>query len=74
MRPVIKLPLCYVINRLLNSGEFPDLMKIAKVLPLHKGGELEVTDNYRPISLLPIISKVLEKIVCEQTIKHLEKK
>ena len=69
---VIKYPLCISINKSLMSGTFPDLMKIAKVLPLHKSGDQYLTENYRPISLLPVISKVLERVVYVQTIKFLE--
>ena len=47
-------------------------MKLAKVIPLFKGGERDLPDNYRPISLLPVISKVLEKIVYLQTTEHLD--
>ena len=60
---VINLPLCIVINKSLFNGEFPDLMKLAKVIPLHKGGLKNIPDNYRPISLLPMLSKVLERVV-----------
>ena len=58
---VIKSPLCTVINKSLLSGVFPDAMKIAKVIPLFKGGDIVVPDNYRPISLLPVLPKILEK-------------
>ena len=47
------------------SGVFPDKLKLAKVIPLKKG-DSTITDNYRPISLLPTLSKVLEKIVYNQ--------
>ena len=69
---VIKSPLCILINKSLSSGTFPDLIIIAKVIPLHKGGELNISDNYRPISLLPVLSKVIEKIVYEQVVWHLD--
>ena len=52
-----------LFNRSLEEGVFPDLMKLAKIIPLHKGGEKNECDNYRPTSLLPVISKVLEKLV-----------
>ena len=68
---VIKLPLCNIINKSLQSGVFPDLMKLALVTPLHKGGESRLPDNYRPISLLPVFSKILEKIVYLQTVEFL---
>ena len=48
------------------TGIFPDKLKIAKVLPLFKKGNIHLFDNYRPISLLPSISKVFEKIVYKQ--------
>ena len=44
------------------TATYPDLCKIAKVIPVHKGGE-SVNDNYRSISLLQVLSKILEKIV-----------
>ena len=69
---VLKVPLCIVFNKSLLSGHFPDLMKITKVIPLHKGGQRNVPDNYRPISLLPVISKVLERIVYNFLVNHLE--
>ena len=70
---VIKLPLCMIIKRSLFEGVYPDLLKIATVHPLHKGGDKMLTDNYRPISLLPVISKVLEKLVFNRVTNYLEK-
>ena len=67
----IKGPLTYIFNRSLSTGIFPDLMKIAKVLPLFKAGEKTLCGNYRPISLLPVIYKVLEKIVYKSIMNHL---
>jgi hypothetical protein len=51
------------MNLSLNTGVFPDAWKEAKVVPLHKGGDLCNTNNYRPISVLPILSKLIEKAV-----------
>ena len=45
---------------------FPDKLKIAKVIPIHKKGDATAFNKYRPISLLPAISKVLEKIIYDQ--------
>ena len=52
-----------MINQSLRTGIFPDKLKIAKVLPFFKKGDASILDNYRPISLLPVISKVYEKVV-----------
>ena len=56
-------PLTVLSNKSLQEGNFPDGMKISKVIPLHKTGNKHIFNNYRPISLLPVLSKVLEKLV-----------
>ena len=66
-------PLTALISTSLQSGIFPDLMKIAKVIPLHKGGEMNIPDNFRPISLLPVLSKVLERVAFDKVTSHLER-
>lgn len=66
LSPVISPILAININQSLTTGSFPDKLKIAKVLPLYKKGSYNAFDNYRPISLLPSISKVFEKIVFKQ--------
>ena len=43
-------------------GAFPDIYKVAKVIPLHKNGHVSVISNYRPISIRPVLSKILEKV------------
>ena len=58
--------LCVIFNRSLEQGEFPSTMKLAEVVPLFKGKEHYLETNYRPISLLTTISKVLEKIVYQR--------
>ena len=68
---VIKQPLCIIFNKSLSSGIFLDMMKLAKVVPLFKTGDQLLCDNYRPISLLPVISKVLERIVYNTVVTHL---
>ena len=64
--PVIIKPLTLLINQVLHTGIFPDKLKIAKVIPIYKKGDPQLFENYRPISLLPTISKVLEKIIHKQ--------
>ena len=65
-------PLTIVINQVLNNGIFPDKLKIAKVVPIFKSGDCALTNNYRPISLLPVISKVIEKIIYTQLSLYFE--
>ena len=60
--PIIA-PLVDLFNESISKGEFPECMKLAEVVPLHKGKEMYLADNYRPISLLLTLSKMLEKIV-----------
>ena len=68
----IKVPLCFVINQSLNTGEFPESMKLAKVNALFKSGKDTCKDNYRPISLLPVMSKVIEKHIYLKVLSHME--
>ena len=70
--PVIIKPLTLLINQVLNTGTFPDKLKIAKVIPIFKKGDPSLFENYRPISLLPAISKVLEKIIALQLSSYFE--
>ena len=58
--------LTLIINQSLSTGIFPDALKIAKVLPIFKKGQANIFDNYRPISILPAISKVFEKVAFNQ--------
>jgi hypothetical protein len=59
--PCILPALNIIFNKSLSNGEFPDNMKLAIVKPLYKTKNRSEMSNYRPISLLPVISKVLEK-------------
>ena len=61
IEPVILKSLTLLINQVLYSGIFPDKLKIAKVIPIFKKDDPSLFENYRPISLLPTIPKVLEK-------------
>ena len=70
--PSIITPLTLVINQIFNTGIFPDKLKIAKVVPIFKKGDNTLMNNYRPISLLPVISKVIEKIICTQLSSYFE--
>ena len=70
--PVVA-PLIHVFNLSLQQGYCPEDMKKAKVIPIFKNGDKHLFCNYRPISLLPTFSKLLEKIVFNRLMKHLKK-
>eukprot|EP00794_Sanderia_malayensis_P000891 gene891-188_t len=70
---LISAPLAHLINLSLKTSIFPTEWKAAKVIPTHKSGVHSNPDNYRPISVLPVISKVIEKIVHRQLITYLDK-
>lgn len=65
MQYIIK-PLTELLNCSLAEGIFPEKLKIAKIKPLYKGGCTELTENYRPISLLSSFSKLYEKYVTKR--------
>ena len=64
---VLAKPTTELCNLSITSGKFPDSCKIAKLKPIHKKGFLTETSNYRPISLLLLISKVIKKVIHNQT-------
>lgn len=66
-------PLTYICNLSFQTGCFPSKMKIAKVIPLFKNDSKHAFTNYRPISLLPQFSKILEKLFNSRLEKFLEK-
>ena len=70
--PIAK-PFAHICNLSFSSGVFPELMKIAKVVPLFKSGKNNVFTNYRPVSLLPQFSKILEKLFNRRLEKFLDK-
>jgi hypothetical protein len=55
--------LCHIFNLSFEEGVFPEKMKIAKVIPIYKKGSKLNVENYRPISLLPVFSKILERLI-----------
>lgn len=71
--PVIAFYLTVIVNTSIVTGTYPNDWKFPHVLPFFKSGDAENVQNYRPISLLPVISKILEKIVSIQLIEYLEK-
>lgn len=69
--PTFISPLCKLLNLSIESNTFPDNWKTAQVIPLYKNGARNDTNNYRPISILPALSKVLEKHVARSLFDYL---
>ena len=71
--PVIVESLCNIFNLSIATGVFPDCWKIARVAPIFKSGQSDDRSNYRPISVLPFLSRVFEKLVYNQVYEYLDK-
>ena len=63
-------PLKIIFTNCLRQGVFPEIWKCANVVPVHKKNEKNVKSNYRPISLLPIFGKILEKLMYDSLYSH----
>ena len=70
---IISEPLTHIINLSISHGIVPDQMKIARIIPLYKADDESVLTNYRPISILPSSSKILEKNVYNRLTDHINK-
>ncbi len=71
---LISAPIATIFNKSFENGTVPDIMKIAKVIPVYKSKDPKQFTNYRPISLLPTLSKILEKVVYKRLYEYLIKK
>ena len=69
--PIISDSLTHIFNQCITLSVFPDEWKMAKVMPLFKAGQRTLAENYRPISVLPVISKVMERILLQQLHEYL---
>ena len=69
---LIILPLDYINNMSILTGVYPDLLKIIMVIPIHKDGSTQDINNYRPISLLSIFDKIMEKLIHKRLYNFLE--
>ena len=69
---IINGVLTYIINLSLTQGIFPRELKIASVIPIHKGGDEMLMNNYRPISILSVFSKIFERIIYKRVVSFLE--
>ena len=73
-QPEISYILAELFNMCLKESYFPDCWKVSSVVPVFKNvGERSTAKNYRPVSLLSVVSKVFEKLVNNRIADHLEK-
>ena len=68
--PFISSPINYICNKMLFWGLFPDRLKCTTIKPLHKNDDRCGVSNYRPVSLLTSFSKILERVMQKQVLKH----
>ncbi len=71
--PAIADSLTHIFNQAITLSSFPDQWKVASVTPLYKNGQRNIPGNYRPISVLPAISKIMERIMYGQLYNYLTK-
>jgi hypothetical protein len=69
--PFIVSPLTHICNTMLLTGTFPDRLKYSEIKPVYKKGDKTLITNYRPISLLPVFSKIFEKVLYKRLYSHL---
>ncbi|XP_063531092.1 uncharacterized protein LOC134742088 [Cydia strobilella] len=71
--PWICQPIAHIINLSFDQAVFPEQLKLSVVKPLFKKGDRKDPNNYRPITIVPVISKIIEKAMCERLTGFLEK-
>ena len=70
-KPIITPALTHIVNLSLSTQKFPTSWKKSKIIPLHKKEDLLNPKNYRPVAIIPIFSKILERIVFNQMIEYI---
>ena len=69
--PYIDTSLAFLFNTSIETSQFPDSWKVARITPIFKDGDRAEKSNYRPISVLPVISKLFEKLVFNQLYQYM---
>ena len=70
--PFIENSLAFLFNTSIETSQFPDAWKVARVTPIYKDGDRTEKSNYRPISVLPVISRLFEKLVFDQLYQYMK--
>ena len=71
---IVSKPLADIFSLSLSTGSVPEQLKIAKVIPIYKKENVEIFSNYRPVSVLPCFSKILERLIFSKCIDYIDKK
>lgn len=69
---ILSTPIMQIINSTINTGIIPANLKTSKIIPIHKNGPKNIHSNYRPISLLPTVDKILETVINRQLSTYLD--
>ena len=69
----ITKPLFIIIRNCINNSTFPDLWKKSNICPIHKKGDKQIINNYRPVPLLPICGKIIKRLIFNYLLEYLEK-
>ena len=72
LAPLIAFTVSMLFNNSLSEGIFPQCFKMAKIILIFKSGDANLTVNYRPISMLPFLSKMFEKLMCARLDSYLK--
>ena len=70
--PYIGNSLAFLFNTSIETSQFPNSWKVARITPIFKDGDRTVKFNYHPISVLPVISKLFEKLVFNQLYHYMK--
>ena len=64
--------MAFILNLSFRTGVFPSKLKVSQTVPVYKAGKTDILINYRPISCLPILSKIIEKFVTKRLCEYLD--
>lgn len=70
--PTIATPLSFVLNECMRAGYFAPSLKVSKIIPIYKKGDKSLVQNYRPVSIVPIFSKIFESIMYNQLSRYFD--
>merc|ERR1712215_325534 len=74
VKEALAIPLSLMLRKSIDEGKIPDILKLAYVTPIHKGGSRQKPEQYRPVSLTSHVMKVFERVIKKKIIEHLEKR